>query len=134
LVARRFLGESHIFAPPALRSEKFYDLVSPHLFEDTRYASPFISWTENPARALEIISISDEPLHLAVIDYLDLEQDLEQRFGDRAGPWLVPVICQVHDLNDLVRIHRQKTVTAREEGRKHYTGTGEVSQFTGHNQ
>ncbi|KAJ9605159.1 hypothetical protein H2200_010549 [Cladophialophora chaetospira] len=125
LRARKFLANtSAIPAPPDYDSNDFHDLVSKHLHEDKTFASPFISITENPARALEIINKAKTPLSLAIIDYNELEADMKQRFGFGAI-WLVPVICRDHGLDRLTRIHDDRAVQPKPEGARHYTGAGE---------
>jgi hypothetical protein len=99
-------------------------LARRHLLEDRTFASPFISLTQNPKRALRLILDSDEPLHLAIVDYNVLEEDLSERY--RAGPWLVPQICDDHDLGDLRKPHDRR----RRDNTKPYTGTGEVCLAT----
>ncbi|KAI1614264.1 hypothetical protein EDD36DRAFT_221238 [Exophiala viscosa] len=128
LIARRFLGQEKILdAPPPLwTSDEFCCMARSHLCEDKTFPSPFLSWTENPKRALDLIVESDgseTSLSLAVVDYNVLERDLIRRFGEGAGPWLVKTICDTFGLSDLNRIHDNKSKT--HESRKGYTGTGE---------
>ncbi|KAK4940453.1 hypothetical protein LTR10_019437 [Elasticomyces elasticus] len=125
LVARRYLGATNtICPPPPFSSDEFRRMASDHLYEDKTFASPFLSWTENPKRALELIKSSKTPLSMAAVDYNVLEKDLIQTFGESATPWLVPKICQRFELTDLTRIHEVNTRVAK-ENQKNYTGTGE---------
>ncbi|KAI1621637.1 hypothetical protein EDD37DRAFT_128036 [Exophiala viscosa] len=120
-------GEKILDAPPPLwTSDEFCCMARSHLCEDKTFPSPFLSWTENPKRALDLIVESDgseTSLSLAVVDYNVLERDLIRRFGEGAGPWLVKTICDTFGLSDLNRIHDNKSKT--HESRKGYTGTGE---------
>ena len=126
LVARHFLQpNAMILPPPVFTSTGFRDMVSRHLYEDKTFGSPFLSWTENPKRALDLVRTSKTPLSLAVLDYNVLEKDLVQRFGEIAAPWLVPDLCRKFQLTDLTRIHDNNN-TATRENQKNYTGTGEV--------
>ena len=127
LRARRFLAEStDIPAPPDYDTAEFHDIVTKHLFEDKTFASPFISFTESPTRALEIIAKAKCSLSLAIIDYNELEADMKRRFGCGNGLWLVPVICRDHGLDRLTRIHDDRASRPKSKDVRYYTGTGEV--------
>lgn len=127
LRARRFLNSSgEIPSPPGYETRAFSELASRHLFENKAFQSPFLSFTENPMRAMEIISASKSSLSLAIIDFLDVEENLEGRFGEGNGIWLVPSVCKDHKLNRLRKIHDNRP-SGLKGPQKYYTGTGEVS-------
>lgn len=114
LVARRFLDRSTtIPSPPMFFTKEFRNMARSHLYEDKTFMSPFLSWTESPKRALQLIQTSEVPLSMAILDYNTLEEDLSHRFGRNAGPWLVPAICQRFNFTDLRRIHDGKLRTPR---------------------
>ncbi|KIV78136.1 hypothetical protein PV11_09884 [Exophiala sideris] len=127
LVARRFLGPPMtrtIYRPPSVTSDEFRDMATRHLSEDKTLMSPFLSWAENPRRALKYVKRSDSPKSLAIVDYNVVEENLIRKFGKSAAIWVVPNLCRRFNLTDLVKIHDEKsTITQRR--RNHYTGAGE---------
>lgn len=126
LKARQFLGNSALRTPqpppPDFESSDFRSLARRHLRQET-FASPFLSWSQNPARILRLIENSGKPRFLAIIDYNDYAEELENRFG-RVGIWLVPEICRRHQFYDLGKVGENA------KRRPGYTGIGEVSELT----
>lgn len=95
--ARRFLRDDQIPTPPAFESQDFVAAVVPHLnhLGGNDYPSPVLSLAQNPANAMNILQErSAEQLLLAVFDYLDIEAETKVRFGEGAGPYLVPLFLQ----------------------------------------
>ncbi|EHY52357.1 hypothetical protein ABEF92_007846 [Exophiala dermatitidis] len=128
LKARRFLddsSESAIPPPPAFGTSAFRHLVEQHLRE-VPFSSPFLSWSQNPRRALDLIEKGAKPRFLAVIDYNDYCEELESRFGRGVGLWLVPSICQRYGFRDLEKAGESTSVgSGTRPRRRGYTGIGE---------
>ncbi|EXJ65197.1 hypothetical protein A1O7_01537 [Cladophialophora yegresii CBS 114405] len=112
--------------PPGYTTDEFRDLARRHLCEDKTFASPFLSLTQNPARALNIIATDERTRRgLAIVDYNDLEEKIKQTFGEEDGLWLVPDVYDAHKLNNLTRIHDDRSAKPKPGNQKDYTGTGE---------
>ncbi|KIW98951.1 uncharacterized protein Z519_00614 [Cladophialophora bantiana CBS 173.52] len=126
LCARRFQDSAtSIPRPPTYGGDKFRKLVYRHLITD-KFPSPFLSWTENPERALEKhLAKSSERRSLAIVDYNVLEDDFEKFHGIGTGPWLVPKICETYVFNDLQKINKRWPPRRGVKRRKGYKGTGE---------
>ncbi|OCT54341.1 hypothetical protein CLCR_00937 [Cladophialophora carrionii] len=129
LRARRFLSTStRITPPPGYTTEEFRNLARRHLCEDKTFASPFLSLTQSPARALSIIATDNRiQRELLIVDYNDLEEKIEQTYGEGHGLWLVPDVYGAHKLNNLTRIHDDRSSRSERRNQKDYTGTGEAS-------
>ncbi|KIX00470.1 uncharacterized protein Z518_10610 [Rhinocladiella mackenziei CBS 650.93] len=122
--ARRFL-DSSVAAPPEPESQEFSDEVLPHLTTDRRHLSPFLSWTENPERALKLlVKNSETPRCLAIFDYNVMERELENRHGKWAGPWAVPPICRHFGFDVLPKVS-DNSHSNQVDKTHSYTGTGE---------
>ncbi|KAL2439104.1 hypothetical protein ABEF95_015919 [Exophiala dermatitidis] len=128
LKARRYLDdsfESAIPPPPAFGTSAFRHLVEQHLRE-VPFSSPFLSWSQNPRRALDLIEKGVKPRFLAVIDYNDYCEELESRFGRGVGLWLVPSICERYGFRDLEKAGESTSVgSGTRPRRRGYTGIGE---------
>ncbi|KIW72203.1 hypothetical protein PV04_00415 [Phialophora macrospora] len=127
LRARRFLVPStRITQPPSYDTDEFGDLARRHLCEDKTFPSPLLSLTQNPARALKIIEKDKQTSRgLAILDYNDLEEKMIQRYGKGNGVWLVPKVCEDHDLDNLTKIHDDCPSKSKQKDEENYTGIGE---------
>ena len=126
LCARRFLDISTPVAGPPQGRKDLRDLFLQHLSEDKTFSSPFLSWAENPRRAMKMICESKHEkkhLSLAVVDYSMLEEEVERRFGRPICVWLVPTMCDKFELDGLRKIHDSSATRGKPHG---YTGRGEV--------
>jgi hypothetical protein len=135
LQARAFLDPAHaITSPPSYGSEKFKKAARRHLNEDTTFASPFLSFTQNPKRAIDRHFLkSGNNLALAVIDFNEVEARLKADYGSDSGPWLVPSMCDEFGWDDI----RKDLVVDENEDEdedhvaakwKGYRGFGEASR------
>lgn len=114
-----------ILPPPPYDHPVFRNIAHRHLCEDHCFDSPFLSWTENPARALRIIEEKASPRYLSVVDYNDFDDDLVVKYGRGNGLWLVKQMCDDQGFGDLQKIGQDRASHYRG-----YTGTGEVYEFT----
>jgi hypothetical protein len=126
LRARRFLTVSSIASPPAYESQEARMMFYRHLSEEKSFQSPLISLTQSPRRALSLIQKATEPRYFAVLDYLDVEQQIRQTFENNAGPWLVPSVCKDFGFDALRKVS-ESGPTADIQDFKGYVGFGEVS-------
>ncbi|KAK5045276.1 hypothetical protein LTR84_009382 [Exophiala bonariae] len=130
LQARRFLTNSTpVSCPPKYGSQEFRDSAYCHLSSDETFNSPWLSFTEYLSRALKIMAAAKHELHLAVIDYNEVEESLKSRFGiERDKIWLVPTLCKDLKNTDerfgkLRKIRDENPM--KSEHQRNYTGTGE---------
>ncbi|RMD43935.1 hypothetical protein DV735_g1217, partial [Chaetothyriales sp. CBS 134920] len=86
--------------PPKFGTPQFLSEIEPHLRIDASYQSPVLSFTDRVRYPMRIVD-ADPERALAVFDMLDLEEDLQDRFGKRGKPYLVPSVCKQYELYDL---------------------------------
>ncbi|OQU95673.1 hypothetical protein CLAIMM_01854 [Cladophialophora immunda] len=112
--------------PPTYGGNKFGSLVYRHLITDKTFSSPYLSFTQNPKRAIEAhLAKSSAHLSIAVIDYNVLEEEIKRLYGIGNGPWLVPSIVTDYGFKDLKKIEKDQPVKQGVKGQEGYTGRGE---------
>ncbi|KIX96074.1 uncharacterized protein Z520_08329 [Fonsecaea multimorphosa CBS 102226] len=129
LRARCFQGLSPLAplpAPSTYDHNKFKDSAYRHLIQDKTFSSPFLSFTENPHRALGAhLAKSPERRSLAILDHNILEEEYRKAYGTDTGIWLVPELVKEYDFNDLRKVDHDPSLHNVVKRQRPYTGIGE---------